>query len=179
MGKKKILLVEDEDDLRMLMAENLESYGYEVYQAEDGEEGLKQLLTLRPDLIISDVLMPRMNGNQFLKEVRELEVGKEIPFIVLTIRKLMKDYFESIDIEEFISKPFDIKELVVKIEQVFKRQEDREWARIKSGESPQKKPQQSAGDQKRYCNVCNKHVPSIMTQCQHCGGTNFRISYED
>ena len=96
MDKKKILLVEDEADLRMLITENLESYGYEIYPAGDGEEGLRLIRELKPDLIITDVLMPKMNGNEFVKKVRELDIGKEIPFIVLTVRKLMKDYLANL-----------------------------------------------------------------------------------
>lgn len=136
MDKKKILLVEDEADLRMLVAENLESYGDEVYQAEDGEEGIRRVLELKPDLIITDVLMPKMNGNEFVKKVRELDIGKEIPFIVSTVRKLMKDYFEAINIEEFLSKTFETKELARKIEGIFNKQEEQGQAKGKIAGTP-------------------------------------------
>jgi DNA-binding response OmpR family regulator len=185
MDKKKILLVEDEADLRMFVAQNLESHGYEVYQAEDGEEGIKYVLDIKPDLIITDVLMPKMNGNEFVKKVRKLDIGKEIPFIVLTVRKLMKDYFEAINIEEFISKPFETKELVRKIEKIFNKKEGQEQADGKivieetEPQQPQQKPEQPDEEEThRYCNECNKRVPPGVTQCPHCGWKEFRDGKE-
>ena len=181
MDKKKILLVEDEADLRMLITENLESYGYEIYPAGDGEEGLRLIRELKPDLIITDVLMPKMNGNEFVKKVRELDIGKEIPFIVLTVRKLMKDYFEAINIEEFISKPFETKELVMKIEKVFDKIGEQDQAKGKIAEkktTPRQKPKKSAGEEHLYCNRCNKRVSSNIRQCPECGSQEFRVSHE-
>lgn len=118
MDKKKILVVEDEKDLRVLIALVLESRGYEVTQAEDGEEGFLLAGQIKPDVIISDVVMPKKDGSQFLKELRKTDFGKHIPFIVLTARVKMRDYFEVMEAEDFIEKPFQAEELIVRIERI-------------------------------------------------------------
>jgi len=118
MDKKKILIVEDEEDLRILIAQGLEKVGYVAYQAADGEEGLKIAAEAKPDLIISDIVMPKKDGNQFLKELRKKDFGKKIPFIVLTAHAKMRDYFEVLGVSAFLDKPFAIEELASTIEQV-------------------------------------------------------------
>ena len=73
MPQKKILIVEDEEDLRKLVAEQLKMAGYEVHQAGDGEEGFATARDVKPDLILSDVIMPKKDGNQFYKELKKTE----------------------------------------------------------------------------------------------------------
>jgi len=118
MKKNKVLIVEDEVDLRLLIAEVLKDENYDVIEAGDGEQGLKLAKKLKPDLIISDVIMPKKNGNVFLKELRQNDFGKNIPFIVLTARIKMKDYFEVIDVDDFLEKPITKKELVDSVKKV-------------------------------------------------------------
>jgi len=120
MGAKKILLVEDEEDLRELIEERLTAEGYEVHMAENGNQGLARAKELHPDLIISDVIMPEKDGNQFFKDLRATEEGKNIPFIVLTARAKMRDYFEVVDVDAFFDKPFDFDELIKAIEDLIK-----------------------------------------------------------
>ena len=122
MKKIKILLAEDENDLRMLVAEELEKQGYKVYQAADGEEAFALAQEVRPDVVLSDIVMPKKSGNDFLKELRKTDFDKNIPFIVLTARVNMKDYFEVVKVDGFLEKPFKIDELVQKIEHVIKRE---------------------------------------------------------
>jgi DNA-binding response OmpR family regulator len=119
MTKKKILVVEDEKDLRALIALVLESRGYEVTQAENGEEGFILAGQIKPDVIISDVVMPKKDGSQFLKELRKTDFGRHIPFVVLTARVKMKDYFEVMEVDDFIEKPFKAEELIIRIERIF------------------------------------------------------------
>lgn len=116
MGKKIVLIVEDEPELRELVAERLSELGYQVYQAANGEEGLALVAKVTPDVIVSDVLMPKKDGNRFLKELRQSEPGKNIPFIVLTARVAMRDYFEVEGVDAFLTKPFKIENLVESIE---------------------------------------------------------------
>lgn len=129
MDKKKILFVEDEPEMRSLLALELETSGYEVFLAEDGKKGFELAKKVKPDLIISDVLMPEMDGSQFFKELKASDFGKDIPFIVLTARKKMEDYFEAVGADGFLEKPFQPEELVKKIELVLQR-------RASSRESP-------------------------------------------
>jgi len=120
MDSKKILVVEDEPELRKVLALELEASGYKVFLAQDGLEGLKAAQKVHPDLIITDVLMPRMDGNQFLKKLRETESGRKIPFMILTARGKMRDYFETVHVDAFIEKPFAADDLLTKVEEILK-----------------------------------------------------------
>src|SRR5690242_20598077 len=104
---KRILVVEDEPELRKVLAMELEASGYEVFVAGDGEEGFEVAQEVLPDLIITDVLMPKMDGNQLLKKMRATFFGRRIPFMVLTARGKMRDYFEAVDVNAFVEKPFE------------------------------------------------------------------------
>lgn len=117
---KKILIVEDEPELRSLIKLELETSGYTVVCAEDGEAGLRMASEERPDLVISDVLMPKIDGNQMLQELRALDFGKNIPVIILTARRKMKEYFEIMDVSAFLEKPFEAEELLDCVEKVFR-----------------------------------------------------------
>jgi DNA-binding response OmpR family regulator len=81
---KKILIVEDEEPIARSYYDHLERQGYEVSLAEDGLKGLEQLEEFQPDLIILDLLMPNMDGREFLKELRAKDEGREMPVLVLT-----------------------------------------------------------------------------------------------
>lgn len=82
---KKILVVEDEPDLRQALAESLKHEGFQVIEASNGEEGLEKAISDHPDLIILDILMPKMNGMEMMKKMRQNSAwGKKVPIIMLT-----------------------------------------------------------------------------------------------
>ena len=84
-NKKKILIVEDEIDVNDILKDRFLEEGFNVFTAQDGEEGLKKALEVLPDLILLDVLMPKMDGVTMLKELRKKEAGKKnIPVVMLT-----------------------------------------------------------------------------------------------
>ncbi len=113
MTKKKILIVEDEEDVRQALALRIAAGGYKVITAENGAVGLDKINTELPDLIILDVVMPVMNGFEFFKEIRSRKgrVSK-IPVLMLTARARMRDTFESLEAEAFLPKPVMVKELM-------------------------------------------------------------------
>ena len=117
MGQK-ILVIEDEQGLRELIALELKASGYEVFLAPDGQSGLQMAYKIKPDLIITDVLMPKMDGNQLIKHLRASDFGKNIPFIVLSARCKMKEYFEAVHVDEFVAKPFEAEDLLKKVAHV-------------------------------------------------------------
>jgi DNA-binding response OmpR family regulator len=121
LRKEKILIVEDEATTRVLLAAELGKAGYQVLQAEDGVAGFQIAKAMKPDLIISDILMPQMDGNELMKKLRESEIGKNIYFIVLSSRTQMKDYFEMMKADAFISKPFNAADLLAKVDRVLDR----------------------------------------------------------
>ena len=115
---RRILIVEDEATTRELLSMQLGKAGYQVFQAEDGVAGYQLAKTIKPDLIISDILMPQMDGNELMKKLRESEFGKNVLFMVLSARTQMKDYFEMMKADDFISKPFQEDDLLARVDQV-------------------------------------------------------------
>ena len=82
--KEKILVVEDEEILLTALKEELESGGYEMEGAGDGEEGLQKVKSFKPDLILLDLVMPRMDGMEMLQKLKEDAETKDIPVVILT-----------------------------------------------------------------------------------------------
>ena len=121
----RLLLVDDEPGLRAAVQAYLEDEGFNVYTAVDGEEGWEQSEKLLPDLIISDVMMPRCDGYEFLKRLREDERLAGTPVIFLTAKGMTIDrtqgYLAGVD--DYISKPFDPDELIARVKNVVRRQE--------------------------------------------------------
>lgn len=120
-SQKTILVVEDEEGIRSFMRAYLESEGFKVLEASNGKEGLDALAKEKPDLIITDIMMPVMDGIEFFKEVRKLPETKELPVIMLTVKDEFSDikYAYLLGVEEYITKPFDPSLLVNRIKQVF------------------------------------------------------------
>jgi len=119
MDKKKIVIAEDDKDIRRLLYEYLTGWGYEVFQACDGQEGLKLDFEVKPALVISAIMMPNMDGNQFLKAFKETDIGRKTPFFILSSRFQMRDYFEVVGVDGFLEKPFNSEDMEIKIRSVF------------------------------------------------------------
>lgn len=81
---KKILIVEDEQDMRQALVDELTREGFQTFEAKNGREGLESALKEHPDLILLDIVMPVMDGMTMMKKLRESENGKDIPVIMLT-----------------------------------------------------------------------------------------------
>ena len=119
---KTILLVEDEANLVELLKFRLENNGYNVETATDGKEGLNKIRHLRPDLVLLDIMMPKMHGYDVCKLAKSNDRTKNIPIIMLTAHAQSKDMQEAVKsgAEAFITKPFEPKELIEKIEKFLK-----------------------------------------------------------
>lgn len=94
---KKILIIDDEQDLREAIATTLSYEGFEVITAGDGEEGLTLSLKEKPDLIFLDIIMPKLDGISMLKKLREDEWGKEAHVIVMTVLDDMGKMAEAVE----------------------------------------------------------------------------------
>lgn len=116
MSSKKILIVDDEPAIIEILGVRLKNIGYEVSSAGDGFEALEQIKKEKPDLIIMDVLMPRMTGFEAMKRIREDPTLRKIPALVISARSGMKDYFSDIIGVQFIAKPYDPNALIARIE---------------------------------------------------------------
>jgi len=121
----RLLLVDDEPGLRTAVQTYLEDEGFEVTTAVDGEEGLEKAQKMMPDVIISDVMMPRCDGYGLLKRIREDERLGGTPVIFLTAKGMTVDRTQGYQagVDDYIPKPFDPDELVARVRNVVKRQE--------------------------------------------------------
>jgi DNA-binding response OmpR family regulator len=123
MTKRKILVVDDEEDIIMTLTRRLEANNYEVITARDGAEGLEKTLNEKPDLIISDIMMPQMDGYTFIKKLRAERFAAHIPVIILTAKEKMQDLFlfQGVKDCDYLVKPFEAANLLQKIEQLLER----------------------------------------------------------
>ena len=119
--QKKILVVDDEQQLALAVKIRLQSKGYQVSTASDGRQALELAAQDKPDLILLDVLMPVMDGYSCLRELNVRFGRGKIPIIILTARERKKDLFELEGIEDYVIKPFDHEDLLIRIDRVFKR----------------------------------------------------------
>jgi DNA-binding NarL/FixJ family response regulator len=123
MSTPQILLVDDEPGLREAVQAYLEDSGFTVKTASNAQEGWEQLQHFLPDLVITDVMMPRVDGYQFLAQIREDERFKALPVILLTAKGMTGDRIQGYEAgcDDYIPKPFDPDELVVRIRNVLQR----------------------------------------------------------
>jgi DNA-binding response OmpR family regulator len=127
--KEKILIIEDEEDLVKGLKLNLDDEGYEVSWALDGEEGLRKALEEFPDLIILDIMLPKMNGLDVCRELRHRKVG--VPVLMLTAKGEEIDKVVGLEIgaDDYLTKPFSIRELAARIKAHLRR-EKREGIKV-------------------------------------------------
>lgn len=117
MGKK-ILVADDEIHILQIVKFNLQKRGgYEVIIAKNGEEALELAKAEKPDLILSDVMMPKMSGFEFCEAAKKDDELKEIPFLILTAKGQESDLTEGkkAGVDEYITKPFSPKSLLNKV----------------------------------------------------------------
>lgn len=112
---KKILVIDDDPHIVELLKNRLVACSYQVVTAQDGEAGLEQVEKENPDLIIVDVLMPRMDGYTFVRTLRRQDASRNIPVIVLTAKDKMKDLFELEGVKDYMVKPYRPEELMKKV----------------------------------------------------------------
>ena len=116
-----ILVIDDDQDLCELIEEFLQSEGFQVDLANDGESGLEKLHTEPPDLIVMDVMMPKMNGFDVLKEIRSQKI--QLPVIMLTARGDDIDKILGLELgaDDYLPKPFNPRELSARIKAILRR----------------------------------------------------------
>ena len=119
--KKKILIVDDDDEIRELLEFDVAQSGYYVDTAKDGLEGLNKALNNSYDLILLDVMMPKMNGFDVCKNIRNAKLS--IPILLLTAKGTIEDKTEGFDCgaDDYLVKPFDIQEVLLRIRVLLRR----------------------------------------------------------
>jgi CheY-like chemotaxis protein len=111
---KTVLVIEDNLDIRENTAEMLELEGFDVITAEDGQEGLELAIKHCPNVILCDIMMPKLNGYEVLKQLKENEKTVNIPFIYASASVEKKEVKHAMQLgaDAYIRKPFDLNELV-------------------------------------------------------------------
>lgn len=120
MNHAKILVVDDEPQIRRVMRTTLTTQGYTITEARSGEEALEMVRAEQPDLILLDVNMPGIGGLEACREIRE---RSDIPIIMLTIKSTEKDKVQALDAgaDDYVVKPFSIEELLARIRAALRR----------------------------------------------------------
>ena len=116
-----VLVIDDQDDLREMVAYQLQALGYIVQTASNGIEALKRLVTFTPDVIILDVSMPKMDGITFYKQICDNNDKPKYSVIVHTARVELSQFFLDFHVEGFLSKPANIDELLREVDLVIKK----------------------------------------------------------
>ncbi|PEK73756.1 response regulator transcription factor, partial [Bacillus pseudomycoides] len=113
-------IIEDEDNIREICKRYLESEGYEVYTAENGEEGWNLFQQYQPDLIVLDLMMPKKDGWELCEEIRQ---HSNVPIIILTARAEERDRILGLTIgaDDYVTKPFSPRELVLRVQILLRR----------------------------------------------------------
>src|ERR671910_3174109 len=125
---KRILVIEDEPQMRLGLRDNLELEGYEVQTAADGDEGLQKASSFQPDLVILDVMLPRKNGFDVCRELRAR--SNTTPVVMLTARNQETDKVLGLELgaDDYVTKPFSITELLARVRAVLRRAGSRKSA---------------------------------------------------
>lgn len=117
----RILLVEDDSTLQMIISETLERDGFEIIKATDGEDGLEKFTRHGADIIVADVMMPRMDGFAMGRRIRQID--RSVPLLFLTARSGIDDIVEGFELgaNDYLKKPFRMLELIVRIRALLRR----------------------------------------------------------
>jgi len=129
---KKILVVDDNQDSRELVVKVLKNKGYEMVEATDGEEALERAVAEKPDLILLDISIPKLNGYEVARILKGKEEFKNVPIVALTAHAMKGDRAKALEAgcEGYISKPINVRELPAQIKSFLRGR----WESIYDGE---------------------------------------------
>lgn len=121
----KVLVIDDEEDYRIIISEVLRGAGMDVSLAKDGEEGLRLLKESPPEIVLVDWMMPRMDGEQFCRAMRAEPALKDIPVLMLTVKQTADEELEALHfgVDDFVVKPFRSPELLARVRAALRRTE--------------------------------------------------------
>ena len=122
--KRLVLVIDDDDNLRTVLSEKISKSGFDVINASDGEEGLKKALELHPDIILLDVIMPKMNGWDTLEALRKDPWGKHVKVLLLTVLEDFKSVSKGMEKEAtgyLVKTQISLDEIVEQIQETLKK----------------------------------------------------------
>jgi len=122
--RRQIMVVDDDERITSMLRRSLTFEGYEVIQASNGQDALKQLMAKEPDLLILDVMMPYVDGWEVCRRLRQ--AGSTLPILMLTAKDDVKDRVKGLDIgaDDYLVKPFALEELLARVRALLRRTED-------------------------------------------------------
>ena len=122
MNAKTILIIEDDPVLLRGLKDNFETQGYLVRTAKDGQKGLDALLTAPPDLLLLDLMLPKVNGYEICRAARSRQL--DMPIIMLTAKGQEDDIVRGLELgaDDYVTKPFSIRELIARVKAFLRRQ---------------------------------------------------------
>jgi len=123
--REKILVVDDDDKIISMLRRSLAFEGYTVFTADNGQEGLRQVLEQEPDLIVLDVMMPKVDGWEVVRRLRE--GGADTPVLMLTAKDEVGDRVKGLDLgaDDYLVKPFALEELLARVRVLLRRKAQR------------------------------------------------------
>ncbi len=121
----KVLVIDDEEDYRIIIQEVLREAGMEVRLARDGEEGLRLLKQSPSEVVLVDWMMPRMDGEHFCRAMRAEPALKDLPVLMLTVKQTADEELEALHfgVDDFVVKPFKAPELLARVRAALRRAE--------------------------------------------------------
>ena len=190
MKKKRVLIIDDALDYRVLLSKGFKNDGYQVFLAKDGIEGYVKFFKVKPDIILLDILLPKMRGDTFIKWLKGTELGMAMPIIVVSGHTAMKDYLYELGVELFFEKPCPVKyvllaaEGVVDIRQKIKnlnadlRQMKAKFD-FKTFRSEEDVTEEKLNESRDYkiCGNCHRTVPVSISRCPRCGSSNIEAKF--
>ena len=119
--RNKILLVEDTADLSLIISETLSECGYDVVAAYDGKDGLAKFIMEKPDIVVADVMMPKLDGFDMARKIRS--ISPNVPLLFLTAKSGIDEVEKGFEIgaNDYLRKPFELRELVVRIKALLRK----------------------------------------------------------
>jgi two-component system response regulator MprA len=130
----RVLVVEDDEDIALVLQRSLRMEGYEVRVAVDGEEAVAESADFLPDLLILDLGLPKLDGIEVARRVRER--GDDVPILILTARDALEDRVEGLDTgaDDYLVKPFERQELLARLRALLRRRPPRGMAPLRVGD---------------------------------------------
>jgi len=123
MKYEKIVIIEDESDILEVIAYNLKREGFEVFESQDGEDGLLKIEKHAPDLVILDLMLPTIDGIELCRKIKSDPVTRSVPIIMVTAKGEESDIVLGLGVgaDDYVTKPFSPKELIARVKAVIRR----------------------------------------------------------
>jgi len=129
---QRILIVEDEEAIVEVVSQTLRRHGYETASAADGDDALEKAFSLRPDLVILDLMLPKMDGWEVCRRLKADRQTASVPVLMLTARREERDVVEGLEIgaDDYMKKPFSLAELAARVKALLRRAGSGEEGRV-------------------------------------------------